>query len=313
MLDLRRLATLREVVRRGSFSGAGQALALTQPAVSRQIALLERQLGTQLVTRTRQGVHATDAGRVLVEHTDALLARLEAAEREVGELAGRRGGRVRLGLFYTAAAHLGPPLKARAELAYPDILVEGELASRGRAFDGLLAGELELAIVFEHPFEPSPPPPEVEIIPLLDEPMRVILPPGHRLARRRRIHVAELANDTWIQAHDGAAARLVDHIFRTAGLAPKIVRAGRGDEPVDSQGLVAAGMGITVAHSLGVWMSRSDIVVRRLADGPVRHIQAARLRDHRAPATLAVLEILREVCREPAERYGAEIRRRPRA
>jgi DNA-binding transcriptional LysR family regulator len=313
MLDLRRLATLREVVRRGSFSAAGQALALTQPAVSRQVALLERQLGTQLVTRTRQGVHATDAGRVLVEHTDALLARLELAEREVGELAGRRGGRVQLGMFFTAAAHLGPELRGRAERAYPDILVEWELADRDRALAGLLAGELELAIVFEHPFEPRAAPPEVEIVPLLDEPLFAILPPGHALARRRRIHLAELAGDTWIQAHDGVAARLVDHLFRTAGLAPKVVRAGRGDEPVDSQGLVAAGMGIGVTHALGIWMSRSDVVARRVADGPVRHIQAALLRDHRAPATLAMLEILRELCREQGEYYSGARQRPARA
>jgi DNA-binding transcriptional LysR family regulator len=306
MLDVRRLATLREVVRRGSFSAAGNALALTQPAVSRQVSLLERQLGTQLVARTRQGVHATEAGRVLVEHAEALLARLDLAEQEVAELAGRRRGRVRLGVFYTAAAHLGPELKARAERAYPDILVEAELMDRARSMAGLMAGEIDLAIVFEHGFEPSPAPPEVEIVPLFDEPMSVILPLGHRLARRRRVHVPELAQETWIQAHDGAAGRLVDHILRTAGLAPAIVRAGRGDEPVDSQGLVAAGMGITVTHSLGVWMSRGDIVVRRLADGPVRHVQAALLRDHRAPATRALLEQLRELCRDHARRYEAE-------
>jgi DNA-binding transcriptional LysR family regulator len=306
MLDVRRLATLREVIRRGSFSAAGQALALTQPAVSRQISLLERQLGTQLVTRTRQGVHATDAGRVLVEHTEAVLARLDLAEQEVGELAGRRRGRVRIGVFFTAAAHLGPEIRARAEAAHPDILVEAELADRARSFARLLDGELELAMVFEHAFEPSPAPPEIRIVPLFDEPMRVILPPGHRLARRRRIHVAELADETWIQSHDGAAARLVDHVLRTNGLTPQIVRAGRGDEPVDSQGLVAAGMGITVTHSLGVWMSRSDIAVRRLIDGPVRHVQAALLRDHRAPATLALLEFTREVCRGLADRYDAE-------
>jgi DNA-binding transcriptional LysR family regulator len=298
MLDVRRLATLREVIRRGSFSAAGQALALTQPAVSRQVSLLERQIGTQLVIRSRQGVHPTEAGRVLIEHADAVLSRLDLAEQEVSDLADRRRGSVRLGLFYTAAAHLGTELKARADRAYPDILVDEELADRTRAFAGLLSGEFDLAIVFEHPFEPSPPPPEIKIEPLFDERMCVILPPGHRLSRRRRIQIAELAQERWIQAHDGAAARLVDHILRTAGLSPQIVRAGRGDEPVDSQALVAAGMGIGVTHSLGVWMSRSDIVVRRLADGPVRHVQAALLHDHRAPATLALLELLREFCRE---------------
>jgi len=205
MLDVRRLATLREVVRRGSFSAAGQALALTQPAVSRQISLLERQLGTPLVTRTRQGVHATEAGRLLVDHADALLARLDLAEQEVAELAGRRRGRIRLGIFYTAAAHLGPELRARTELAYPDILVEAELADRRDTFSGLMSGALDLGIVFEHAFEPSPAPPEIKIVPLFDEPLRVILPPGHRLVRRRRVSVAELERDTWIQAHDGSA------------------------------------------------------------------------------------------------------------
>jgi DNA-binding transcriptional LysR family regulator len=214
---------------------------------------------------------------------------------------------VRIGVFYTAAAHLGPELRARTELAYPDILVEAELADRKDAFSGLTSGAMDLAIVFEHAFEPSPPPPEITIVPLFNEPLRVILPPGHRLARRRRLAVADLAQDTWIQAHDGSASRLVDHLLRTAGIAPRIVRSGRGDEPVDSQGLVAAGMGITVAHSLGVWMSRSDIVVRRLSDGPVRHVQAALLRDHRAPATLGLLELLRELTREHAQRYEAEL------
>lgn len=307
MLDVRRLATLREVIRRGSFSAAGEALALTQPAVSRQVSLLERQLGTPLVTRTRQGVHATEAGRLLVDHADALLARLDVAEQEVAALAGRRRGQVRMGIFYTAAAQLGPELRARAELAYPDLLVDGQLADRQDAFAGLMAGDLEMAIVFEHAFEPSPAPPEIEIVPLFDEPLRVILPPGHRLARRRTVKIADLAQDTWIQAHDGSASRLVDHILRTAGINPTVVRAGRGDEPVDSQGLVAVGMGITVAHSLGVWMSRSDIVVRRLTEGPVRHVQAALLRDHRAPATLALLELLRELTREQAQRYEAEL------
>ena len=82
------------------------------------------------MTRTRQGVHATEAGQLLVDHADALLAGLDLAEQEVAELAGRRRGRVRIGVFYTAAAHLGPELRARTELAYPDILVEAELADR---------------------------------------------------------------------------------------------------------------------------------------------------------------------------------------
>ena len=76
MIDVGKLATLRAVVDHGSFSAAADALVLTQPAVSRQVSLLERQVGTQLVMRTPRGVRATPAGRLLVEHADAILRRL---------------------------------------------------------------------------------------------------------------------------------------------------------------------------------------------------------------------------------------------
>src|SRR5436190_2624608 len=101
MIDLRRLATLRAVLAHGSFSAAGQAIGLTQPAVSRQISLLEREAGTQLVRRTQQGVHPTEAGRLLAEHADAIAARLVLAEAQLADLAGLRSGHVRLGSFFT--------------------------------------------------------------------------------------------------------------------------------------------------------------------------------------------------------------------
>jgi DNA-binding transcriptional LysR family regulator len=92
MLDAGKLATLHAVVRHGSFSAAGHALSLTQPAVSRQVALLERQVGTQLVRRTQQGVLPTEAGRLLVEHADAIIGRLALAETQLADLAGLRRG-----------------------------------------------------------------------------------------------------------------------------------------------------------------------------------------------------------------------------
>src|SRR5919199_3521357 len=100
MLDAAKLATLRAVVAHGWFSAAGQALNLTQPAVSRQVSLLERQVGTQLVRRTQQGVRPTEAGRVLVGHAEAVLGRLALAEAEIAELAGLRRGRLRLGSLF---------------------------------------------------------------------------------------------------------------------------------------------------------------------------------------------------------------------
>jgi DNA-binding transcriptional LysR family regulator len=87
-LDPRRLLTLREVARQGSFSRAAEALALTQPAVSQQLAALERQLGARLLDRGPGGVAPTELGAVLLAHTDALADRLALARSQLGELIG---------------------------------------------------------------------------------------------------------------------------------------------------------------------------------------------------------------------------------
>ena len=89
MLDVKRLRILREVAQQGSFSAAGDALYLSQSAVSQQIATLEREVGMQLLDRTREGPKLTDAGRVLVSHAEAAIARLDEAEREVAGTARR--------------------------------------------------------------------------------------------------------------------------------------------------------------------------------------------------------------------------------
>src|SRR3954467_13228362 len=91
MLDVGKLATLRAVVAHGSFSAAGHALNLTQPAVSRQVSLLEARLGTQLVRRTQQGVLPTEAGRLLVAHAEAILGRLAPARAVPGRPPPPRG------------------------------------------------------------------------------------------------------------------------------------------------------------------------------------------------------------------------------
>src|SRR5918997_6712236 len=99
MLDVKQLRVLKAVAEHGSFSAAAEALAYTQPAISQQVAALEKRAGAQLVDRTGRGVRLTDAGRALVDHADAVLARLAAAEAELEAIAGVRGGRVRLASF----------------------------------------------------------------------------------------------------------------------------------------------------------------------------------------------------------------------
>jgi DNA-binding transcriptional LysR family regulator len=304
MLDVGKLATLRAVVEHGSFSAAATAIGLTQPAVSRQVSLLERRVGIQLVRRTQQGVHATEAGRLLVEHADALLDRLKLAEAQLAELAGLRAGHVRLGSFFTAMVFLSAELAALLELRHPELfrgtrqVIEDVLVDRRAALRGLAAAELDVAIVYEHAFEPDPAPTDIELVALFDDPLCALVPSTHPLAEAGSVEISELAGDTWIRAHHGAAARLVDHVLGQTGLRPKLLEAGHGDEPIEAQAFVAAGQGVTFAHRLNVLLDRDRVVAVPLAHpAPVRHVQAAIMRDHHAPASRAVFDALRAVGR----------------
>src|SRR6059058_835508 len=106
MLDLKRLRVLGEVARQSSFSAAAEELYLSQSAVSQQVATLEREVGMPLLDRTSDGPRLTAAGETLLEHADAVIARLDEAERELSAIAGLDGGRLRLASFPSASATL---------------------------------------------------------------------------------------------------------------------------------------------------------------------------------------------------------------
>src|SRR6201992_2842299 len=151
MLHVGRLKVLSEVVGRGSFSAAADALSYTQSAVSQAIARLEAETGATLVIRDRRGVRPTAAGTTLVTHAESIFAQVEAAETELAAVLGVRAGRLRVASFPSAGATLMPLAVAAFRHAHPDValtLAEGEpeeSAPRRRA------GEFDLALLFECP------------------------------------------------------------------------------------------------------------------------------------------------------------------
>ena len=121
MLNLSRLQVLCEVVSRGSFSAAADALSYTQSAISQAIARLEAETGTTLVIRDRRGIRPTAAGATLVTHAEAIFAQVEAAETELAAVLGVRSGRLRVASFPSAGATLMPQAVARFRRAHPNV------------------------------------------------------------------------------------------------------------------------------------------------------------------------------------------------
>src|SRR4051794_28741322 len=198
MLDVKRLRVLREVAARGSFSGAAEALSYTQSAISQQIAALEREAGTMLVERSARGVRLTEAGAALVRHADAILARLDAAERELEAIAGLRGGRLRMVAFLSAAASLMPLAIAEFRRRHPAVEISLEPKEPAEAIECLKAGACDVALGLEPSFRPLVDD-ALEKVVLLDDPMFLVLGADHPLARKQDLRLEDLADEAWLQ------------------------------------------------------------------------------------------------------------------
>jgi DNA-binding transcriptional LysR family regulator len=296
MLDVRRLKVLREVAAQGSFSAAAESLAFTQPAVSRQIATLEAEAGARLVERSARGIRLTQAGELLVSHADAILDRLGAAESQLAKLNTLEGGRLHIGATATANATLIPLAIRAFDEAHPDVHLRLDEAVTSELIDRVAAGELDLAIVANaHRYEL---PGEIVIDDLLEDPQYLAVARDHPLADVPEIRMADLKDEVWIEGRDSACAEPLRVAAAAAGFEPKI--CFESAQWLGKQGLVAAGVGVTLIPTLALATVREDIVLRKLGpDAPSRTISIATLGcGYEAPAVEPMREVLRRVAAE---------------
>lgn len=274
MIDARRLRVLLHVARAGSLAGAAAELGYTPSAVSQQIRALERELGTIVLERRGRGIALTEPGRALAQRAERVIDELGAAQAELEAIAGLRSGVLRFGWFSTAGAVLVPRAIARFRGRHPDVDLRLEEADPDECAHGLRDGQLDLAVLYEFRFD-QPLPGELRITHLLEDRLHIALPPDHRLAHRKRIRIADLAADTWIQGvRHGTTLATLPAACREAGFEPRI--GFQTDNPSAWQGLVAAGVGVAVIPQLTIPSARADIAIREL-DAPslVRNISSA--------------------------------------
>ncbi len=300
MLDVRRLRVLKEVAAKGSFSAAAESLAYTQSAVSQQIAALEREAGTRLVDRTARGVNLTDAGRMLVGHADAILARLADAEAELEAMAGLRGGRLRLVAFPSAGASIMPEAIARFRERHPAVEVTLAPAEPDEAADMLRAGEADIGVTIETTWA-APGDDSLLRAHLLDDPMYLVLPADHPHAARRTVRMTDLAEEAWILGSVDASCpdgQILVRACNKAGFEPRI--AFQSDDYNAIQGFIAAGMGVCLIPDLALTNVRKDVAVRSLgAQAPARRISAITTESgFCSPAKQAMLDVLVETAGE---------------
>jgi len=244
-MDPRRLLTFREVARQGSFSRAGEALALTQPAVSQQVAALERQLGVRLLDRGPGGPTPTEAGALLLAHADAVADRLAQADSQIAELASVERETLRVGGFASSLATVIPAALATLREELPELQVEAVEASGDELGAMVASGELHAAMCFQDAATPPRRPEGTERHELGTEAMLAMLAPDHPLAGRERVRLSELAAETWVAP---SRTHMIYRACVTAGFEPRIAFVTR--DPVGNSQLVARGLAVTLVPEL---------------------------------------------------------------
>ncbi|AXG83071.1 LysR family transcriptional regulator [Streptomyces paludis] len=271
MIDLSRLRVLVAVAREGSITAAAEALGYAQPSVSHQLARLEAEVGLPLLQRMGRGIRLTEAGRLLVDRAQSILAQVESVHAELAELAGLRSGRVRLAAFPSALATLVPLAAARVSARHPGIELTLREAEPPDALSALRDNDADVALIFEHGDPPQRDRRDTTMTPLLDEPLYVVTP-ADRSWDGPRAELGTYAEARWIAGCERCREHLVAACERS-GFSPVI--EFETDDYVAVQALVAAGLGVSLLPGLTLLANRHPGVRLHRIAGMRRRVVAA--------------------------------------
>jgi DNA-binding transcriptional LysR family regulator len=292
MLDVRRLRVLRELAARGTIAATAEALGYTAPAVSQQLAALEREAGVELLEKNGRRRRLTPAGEELVIRTEGILRELEAAEAALERTTTHVAGVLRCAAFASAHRALLPRAIATLASEHPDLRVTTQDMEPEDSLPALKLGELDLVLAQEYAFSPNPPDPALERTDLLEDPLRVALPEAHPLAAADTVDMKALDAEPWIAGREGSFCHLVViHSTRAAGYEPRLAHI-TNDFDV-SYALVAAGAGVGLVPELA-GPPPPAVVVKPIPGAPrSRRIYAAvRAGSSARPAVAAMLAAL---------------------
>jgi DNA-binding transcriptional LysR family regulator len=297
VLDLRRLRLLYELHERGTIAAVADALQFTPSAVSQQLAVLEREAGVALLERAGRGVRLTDAALVLVRHAEVLLDRAALAEAELAAAAGSVTGRGRIAAFQSVALRLASPaIHALAQEA-PSLRCELVEAEPEESLPALALGDIDLVLADEWAHQPHARPAGVDRRDMHRDPVRVVLPEAHPVARRHAhtAPLAELADEVWTAGHPKTAwDEMTCRTCRQLGGFDPNIRH-RTNDSVVSLALVAEGLAVTLLPDLVTSGAHPGVAVRTIAEGPVHRtiFAATRTADAQRPSVRALLGAVR--------------------
>lgn len=281
---VRQLQIFEASARALSFSAAGQALHLTQPAVSMQIRQLEHFAGVALFERAGRRLHLTDAGEELLVHARAVLRALDDADEVFAAMKGLRGGRVRLAVVSTAK-YFAPRLLARFAQSHPGVQLRLQADNRAAVVRTLAANEVDLALMGQ-------PPEDGDLVArtFADHPLVVIAPPDHPLAKRPGVPLEELARETFLVREAGSGTRAaLERFFASRKLHLEVGLEMPSNETIKQAVMAGLGLGFISLHTIALELSVGALALVHAPGLPVmRRWNVVHRKDKRlAPAAQA--------------------------
>ena len=291
---------LRELALHGTIRAAAESLSFSPSAVSQQLSTLEREAGVALLERRGRSVRLTAAGLALAERTESILAGLAEAEAEAKAIAGSAQPGVHVASFPSAAATVVADALAESEGLEVTILEADPKLGLAR----LRAGEVDVAIVWEYDFVPIQASAAVELVPLLDDPVQVVLPRRHPAAVRATVDLAELAAEPWLNSTSLSSCRpFVLRACNAAGFEPRV--AAETNDHRTLHRLIASGVGLALVPVLSQLDLPPALVARPIWPNPLkRRIHAAARLGRRPEPVLRLLDLLKASSAAWAERIA---------
>lgn len=313
MLDVRRLQALQAVARHGSIAAAARSLHFTAPAVSQQLAALERETDTALFHRTGRSISLTERGALLAAHADIVLSQLESAMAALAT-GGTPSGTVRIAAFPTAIAHIVAASIRDVDTLHPEVsatVIEAEPSDAERL---LRAADADLIVVHHYDLVPRRVADDMHSIVLFDEPMLLACPTDDvrwATAGDRPLDLIELRDARWIVPAVGTSCHeLVQRACGAAGFVPMIT--AQCTDYASTFALVAAGIGVALvpAMSCGFAHPESRLVGVRLrpAASPLRRHVSLQLR---AAVTTSAIGVFVEALLTTARNVSVQIEMMP--
>jgi len=263
-LTIRQLRALAAVHCDRSVTAAAKRLHLTQPAVTLQIRNLQALAGLPLIQRTGDGMLLTDAGREVLALSERIEAAITNCETSLEMMAGKTAGRVSIGAVSTAK-YFVPFMISGFSRLHPNVDVTLSIGNRQEIGTALRGYDLDFAIMGRPPADI-----DMDVRLIGDHPHVIIAPTGHRLARKSRIALADLAEETFLMREPGSGTRgLMEQLFETARVRPKIGMAMSSNETIKQAVIAGLGIAFISAHTVATELDERRLVTLDVDGLPV--------------------------------------------